>query len=63
MLLLIVVCQAECKATLRSWLAEGKIKSEATLVDGFENLIKDGLGGLFSGSNTGKLLIRMPLTI
>jgi len=52
---------ADCTATLLQWLQEGKLQNEVTVVDGFDRLIADGIGGLFSGANTGKLLVRAPL--
>lgn len=43
---------------LGPWVAEGKIKYEETIVDGFENTIAAFLQ-LFSGGNTGKLLVKV----
>lgn len=40
------------------WLAEGKIKWQETVVDGLENAPSAFLG-LFSGENTGKMLVRL----
>ena len=40
------------------WLRAGRIKSEQTVVDGIENASKAFLG-LFSGDNTGKMIVRL----
>jgi NADPH-dependent curcumin reductase CurA len=40
------------------WLREGKIKSRETIVEGLENAPKAFLG-LFSGDNTGKMLVKI----
>lgn len=50
----------EAKETLKSWLREGKIQDVCTCVDGFENM-PEGIRSLFTGANTGKALVRMPL--
>lgn len=38
--------------------AEGKLRHEETIVDGFENAL-DALAGMFDGVNTGKLLVKV----
>jgi len=53
---------AEGSETLLSWLREGKISDVSYFVDGFENL-PDGIVGLFRGTNTGKMLVRVPLDL
>ena len=40
------------------WVAAGRIKDRVTVVDGLENAVKS-LGLLFSGGNTGKLLVKI----
>ena len=40
------------------WLAEGRIKSRDTVVEGLEAM-PDAFLGLFSGANTGKMLVRL----
>ena len=43
---------------LAGLLAAGKLRYDETIVDGFENAL-DALGQLFSGANTGKLLVKV----
>ena len=43
---------------MASWIKEGKIKWEETIVDGIENTPKAFMG-LFQGENTGKMLVRV----
>ena len=43
---------------LAGLLAEGKLKYDETIVDGLENA-RDTLNDMFSGSNVGKLLIKV----
>ena len=40
------------------WLASGKVKSRDTVVDGLEAM-PDAFLGLFSGANTGKMLVKI----
>ncbi|MFL6720347.1 MAG: NADP-dependent oxidoreductase, partial [Sphingomonas sp.] len=40
------------------WLASGAVKSRETVVEGLEAM-PDAFLGLFSGANTGKMLIRL----
>jgi NADPH-dependent curcumin reductase CurA len=47
----------EAISVLSKWLDDGKIEASETIVQGFENLPK-ALIGLFSGANTGKMLVR-----
>ena len=49
---------AEFFAEMGPWIAAGKIKDRATVVDGLEHAVKT-LRMLFTGGNTGKLLIRV----
>jgi NADPH-dependent curcumin reductase CurA len=43
---------------LSQWVSEGKLKSEQTVVEGFENL-PHALNMLFKGENKGKLVVRI----
>ncbi|MBN8867684.1 MAG: NADP-dependent oxidoreductase [Solirubrobacterales bacterium] len=43
---------------LSEWMGEGKIKSEQTVVEGFENL-PHALNMLFKGENKGKLVVKL----
>lgn len=43
---------------LSEWVSEGKLKSEQTVVEGFENL-PDALNMLFKGENKGKLVVKI----
>lgn len=45
-------------AEMIAWLKSGKVKSRDTIVEGLENAPKAFLG-LFSGDNTGKMLVRI----
>lgn len=49
---------AEFAAEMGPWIAAGRIRDRVTVVDGLERALK-ALGLLFSGGNTGKLLIRI----
>jgi NADPH-dependent curcumin reductase CurA len=46
----------EAQAEMAGWVAEGKVKSAEHLVDGLENA-PDALNLLFSGGNTGKVIV------
>ena len=48
----------EAIATLGQWMAEGKIKVRTEIVDGLENALQT-VKKLFTGANTGKLMIRV----
>jgi hypothetical protein len=48
----------EAAAQLGTWLAQGKLISKETIVDGLE-AAPDALGLLFDGGNTGKLLVKV----
>ncbi len=48
----------EASVKLITWLAQGKIKSRSTIVDGLENA-PEAVNQLFDGSNVGKLLVRV----
>jgi len=50
----------ECIATMAEWLKEGKLQDRHTALEGFEKF-PAGIRGLFTGANTGKMLIRVPL--
>lgn len=43
---------------LSEWMGEGKLKSEETIVEGFEEL-PNALNMLFAGKNTGKLVVNI----
>ena len=43
---------------MTGWLKEGRVKYQETILDGFERA-PEGLIGLFSGANQGKMLIRV----
>jgi len=43
---------------LSQWMAEGKLKSEQTVVEGFEEL-PNAVNMLFEGRNTGKLVVKI----
>lgn len=43
---------------LTQWYTEGKIKNKETVVEGFENIPQAFLG-LFDGSNTGKMIVKI----
>jgi len=43
---------------MAGWLSSGEIKAEETVVDGFENT-PDAFIGLFTGKNTGKMLVKI----
>lgn len=45
-------------AQLTQWYTEGKIKNKETVVEGFENIPQAFLG-LFDGSNTGKMMVKI----
>jgi NADPH-dependent curcumin reductase CurA len=47
---------AEGQAAMAAWVAEGKIKSAEHVVEGLENA-PDALNMLFTGGNTGKLIV------
>ncbi|MEI9994499.1 MAG: NADP-dependent oxidoreductase [Rhizomicrobium sp.] len=49
---------AEFIAAMGPWVSEGKIKYDTTIVPGIENAL-DALGMLFTGGNTGKLLLQV----
>mgnify|MGYP002636249566 CR=1 FL=1 len=48
----------EAIGQLSEWVGEGKIRSEQTVVEGFERL-PDALNMLFAGENTGKLVVNI----
>lgn len=50
----------EAATTLRQWLASGKLVDQTTVIDGFSS-IPSAILGLFSGANTGKMLVRAEL--
>lgn len=51
----------DAEDTLTAWLQEGKLQDCATIVDGFDNF-PQGLVSMYSGENTGKQLVRIPLS-
>ena len=46
------------RAELAGWLGEGKIKSSEHVVEGLENA-PDALNLLFTGGNTGKVIVKV----
>lgn len=44
---------------LGQWLAEGKIKRKETIVKGGLKMAEHAIGDLFTGKNTGKLLVEV----
>lgn len=49
---------AEFYAEMAPWVASGVVKSRETVVEGLEN-VPEAFLGLFSGANTGKMLVRL----
>jgi NADPH-dependent curcumin reductase CurA len=49
---------AEAQAEMAGWVAEGKVKSSEHLVQGLENTV-DALNLLFTGGNTGKVIVEL----
>merc|ERR1719150_903782 len=43
---------------MAQWLAEGKVKAEETVVEGFEKM-PEAFNGLFTGANTGKMVVKI----
>ena len=50
--------QPQFYADMGAWIADGKITWQETIIDGIENAPKAFLG-LFTGENTGKMLVRL----
>lgn len=50
--------QGEFAAAMAGWIAEGRIRWEETIVNGFEQTPEAFLG-LFSGANTGKMVVAL----
>ncbi|MFO1015528.1 MAG: NADP-dependent oxidoreductase [Caulobacteraceae bacterium] len=50
--------QADFLRDMTAWLKDGRVKYQETILDGFERA-PEGLIGLFSGLNAGKMLIRV----
>lgn len=50
----------QARSQLAAWVKEGKLKHSETVVDGFENLGR-AFQGLFTGENTGKMLVQAKL--
>jgi len=50
--------QAQFVEDMTGWLKSGRVKYQETILDGFERA-PEGLIGLFSGVNSGKMLIRV----
>ena len=49
---------AEFYAAMAPWVASGTVKSRETVIDGLENT-PDAFLGLFTGANTGKMLVKL----
>ena len=47
-----------CDKDMKTWIKEGRIKWEETVVDGLDHAI-EGLIGLFNGTNTGKMVVKI----
>merc|ERR1719414_1430349 len=43
---------------MAQWIAEGKVKTEETVVEGFEKM-PEAFNGLFTGANTGKMVVKI----
>jgi NADPH-dependent curcumin reductase CurA len=50
--------RAQFLADMKRWIKEGKLKYRETIVDGIEHA-PDALIGLFTGENTGKMIVRL----
>ena len=50
--------QAAFVSDMTGWLKDGRVKYQETILGGFERA-PEGLIGLFSGVNSGKMLIRV----
>jgi len=50
--------KAEAVKELISWIKAGKLVTTETIVEGFEN-IPEAFGGLFTGKNLGKMLVKV----
>jgi NADPH-dependent curcumin reductase CurA len=48
----------EAIAAMKKWAAEGKLQNRVDVVDGIENA-PEAFRRLFTGGNTGKLLVRV----
>ena len=48
----------EASQALGALVAEGKVVSQETVLQGFDKVV-EGLTGLFSGANTGKMVISL----
>ena len=49
---------ARFQADMTAWLKDGRVKYQETILEGFDRA-PEGLIGLFSGVNHGKMLIRV----
>ena len=47
---------------MAQWIREGKIKTEETVVEGFENM-PEAFKGLFTGANKGKMVVKAQIEI
>jgi len=43
---------------MAQWIAQGKVKAEETVVEGFEKM-PEAFNGLFTGANTGKMVVKI----
>jgi len=50
-------CWMEGIQQMAQWIKEGKVKTEETVVNGFENM-PDAFKGLFTGANVGKMVVK-----
>jgi NADPH:quinone reductase-like Zn-dependent oxidoreductase len=54
--------QQECFDKLAALIRAGKVRTQETVVEGFDK-VADAFVGLFRGENTGKMLIKVSLTV
>ena len=50
---------AEARREISAWLLEGRIEHDEQVIEGLERA-PDALNLLFTGANTGKVLVRLP---
>ena len=55
---MIIYFLPEAIGALGQWMAEGKVKVRTEIVDGLENALQT-VKKLYTGANTGKLMIRV----
>ena len=50
-------CWNEGLTQMAKWVDEGKIKTQETIIEGFEKM-PDAFLGLFTGNNVGKMIVK-----